>query len=382
MKVVRAQLFLQHPAARRILDEIINYISASFANPALWEIIQRLAQEKIDKLVEKEKDAAPKATDFNAILPYELGAPGTFFYIDLFLSLSSKLSQSYDSESNGGLLHPIGEAFELMLEKGILDIPYAVFNRDAYRGIQPTPRNQAYRLNKDFAQYLISNKLIYNHLFGFDYIIDKYARSVVKIEVKHGEDMALGTGWLFDLPIPTHSGHPIRLVVTNNHVLAGSSLIKVLDRFDHVIPHYQTELLLDATGVDIALLLIDYDESTPAFLLHPTVPLLEEVITIGYPTVPLAREAYQLVHRGEVNAHVTDYYGQELLIISARTAPGNSGSPVIDDTGRVVGMIAQQLFEKAAFEQKGITPYSACIPASIIQQVVYQTLPSWLNHGV
>jgi S1-C subfamily serine protease len=120
---------------------------------------------------------------------------------------------------------------------------------------------------------------------------------------------------------------------------------------------------------DIALIQVDYDEAIPAFVLE-LAPLLEEIITIGYPAVPTTQEAYQLVHRGEVNAQVANQQHQKLLIISARTAPGSSGSPVIGDTGRVVGMATQELFEKEAFEQKGIIPYAACVPAEVIQEVI------------
>jgi S1-C subfamily serine protease len=382
MKITRAQMFVAHPSARRVLDEIISYISASFTNPALWQLIQDLARDEINRHSErralKKREGQQEEDIRDRVLPYEIASPERFFSIDFFLKLSAKLYHVRGGDDNGGSLHSIGEAFELLLEGAILDMPYAIFHRDTHRGQLPELKNQHYTLNKNFADYLIKNGLIYNHLFGFNYIIDRYTTSVVKIEVRQGDDIALGTGWIFDLPFPSHSQKPIRLVVTNDHVLANSSSIKVLDKFDRIIPHHKTALLLDKMGVDIALLLVDYNEATPAFLMHSTVPLLEEVITIGYPTVPLAREAYQLVHRGEVNASVTDYHSQELLIISARTAPGNSGSPVIDDTGRVVGMIAQQLFEKAAFEQKGITPYSACIPAFIIQQAIHETLPLWL----
>jgi S1-C subfamily serine protease len=228
-------------------------------------------------------------------------------------------------------------------------------------------------LNKNLAHYLIKNRLIYNHLFGFDYIIKRYTNSVFKIEVKGDDVTSIGTGWLYDVNTNNLESPVLRFVITNSHVVDGFKSIIVKNKSDTIIPHLSIDSFLTTDGIDIALIQIAYDNTAPPFVLEPNVPLLEDIITIGYPSVPLSREAYQLVHRGEVNALVTDYFNQELLIVSARTAPGNSGSPVIDDTGRVVGMVTQELFEKTAFEQKGITPYSACIPSTTILKAIMKS---------
>jgi S1-C subfamily serine protease len=191
--------------------------------------------------------------------------------------------------------------------------------------------------------------------------------------VKCGEDVSIGTGWFMDLPPTTPSTPSLRLIVTNDHVLDKHSSFRVLTKEETELGHSEVELLLAKTGVDMALIRLVDTPPASNFCLSTDVPLLEDVITIGYPAVPLSREAYQVVHRGEVNAQVADMWGQDLLVISARTAPGSSGSPVIDDTGRVVGMVARELFEKSTFQEKGITPYSACIPAKTILSALYQS---------
>jgi Trypsin-like peptidase domain len=373
MKTNRSLLFLNNSIAMKWLKEIIDYISASYTNPVLWNRIHELgksvASEKI-KSIQKlalQQGVAVEALPIEIImLPLDYHMPGVFFSIDFYLRLSQEMEKDKGGDDACGSVHLVGEAFELLLKSGVLEIPYEVYNRDAYRGKPPVQANQVYRAKQGVAEYLINNRLIYNHLFGFDYIVEKYSKSIVKIEVKVGEDTALGTGWIYDVINRDSIGNIMRLVVTNDHVLKGSKSIKVLDKDDAVIPHYGVELLLDRMGIDMAIIKIDYDNTIPALLVYDKVPLLEDIITIGYPSVPLSRAAYQVVHRGEVNAQVKDYFEQDLLIISARTAPGNSGSPVIDDTGRVVGMVTQQLFEKEAFEKKGIIPYSACIPGAVL----------------
>jgi S1-C subfamily serine protease len=281
-------------------------------------------------------------------------------------SVHSFISFYFSQENHEGhLLGSLVEAaFELMEDKFILS-----------KNGMPTQAggvsNQSYVLNDEWITYLRDNDLLYNDLFGFRYVIERYQHSVVKIEV-HSIDgrISIGTGWLLDIILPAPAER-IRVVVTNAHVIDGSKSFKVLDKDDVVIPHYNQESFQKREQVDMALILIDRQEQVPDFCMAHTTGLLAEVITIGYPAIPLSRAAYQVVHRGEVNASVKDYLtNQDLLIISARTAPGNSGSPVLDEMGRVVGMLVQELFEKEDFQERGIAPYSACLPAATINDML------------
>jgi hypothetical protein len=382
MKASRASLFISHQPSMKWLTGVIDYISASFMNPNLWTIIQEISKEKIgNKWAQLEKQNISHSM---SVAPYS--NPDMFFSIEFYLSLLSELERDKSNDINGskvysntirddagGHLHEIGEAFQLLLDTGILTIPYAIMKRDMPFGEESNHGSQHYTLNKNLAHYLIKNRLIYNHLFGFDYIIKRYTNSVFKIEVKGDDVTSIGTGWLYDVNTNNLESPVLRFVITNSHVVDGFKSIIVKNKSDTIIPHLSIDSFLTTDGIDIALIQIAYDNTAPPFVLEPNVPLLEDIITIGYPSVPLSREAYQLVHRGEVNALVTDYFNQELLIVSARTAPGNSGSPVIDDTGRVVGMVTQELFEKTAFEQKGITPYSACIPSTTILKAIMKS---------
>ena len=293
--------------------------------------------------------------------------PNSFLYFSHFPSPIFFYSYYSDYEKqNGKLIGSLVEAaFDLMEDKFIL-----FKNGTAMPvGGVTSKMGQSFGLNEDWIKYLHDNDLLYNHLFGFRYVIEKYQQSVVKIEVLSSEgDYSIGTGWLLDIIRP--DTQRIRFVLTNDHVIAECKSFKVLTKDEILIPHYEIERFQEREGIDMAIIRVDKDPQVPDFNLTSPQGILDEIITIGYPSIPNSREAYQVVHKGEINSYVKDYSNQDLLIISARTSPGHSGSPVLDEMGRVVGMVARELFEKDAFIQKGITPYFACLPATIIYEMI------------
>ena len=89
-------------------------------------------------------------------------------------------------------------------------------------------------------------------------------------------------------------------------------------------------------------------------------------MTLGYPPVPLTRESYQLAHKGELNAFVKDYWGNNFILFSAKTAPGNSGGPLINNMGLVVGIVVQSLENEVDNAEVRRQPYFAALPSKDI----------------
>jgi S1-C subfamily serine protease len=277
--------------------------------------------------------------------------------VDLFYAHHFKHNKGEHINSN-----VVEATFELLEEKFILTKNGSAINS-----------NQGYALNEEYTKWLYEKDLLYNHLLGFRYIINKYENSVVKIVVRDVVgDISIGTGWYAIVISKEEGSKPAHVVITNDHVVDKALEIKVLTKNEVEIPYHGVEQFQDDYGTDMAIIMID-DQNVPDFNIGPVIGLLEEIITIGYPSIPNSREAYQVVHKGEINAYVQDYTGQELLVISARTSPGHSGSPVLNDMGQVVGMVAKELFEKNAFINKGITPYFACITAHSIHKILMES---------
>jgi S1-C subfamily serine protease len=136
------------------------------------------------------------------------------------------------------------------------------------------------------------------------------------------------------------SGYPVGpgLVLTNAHVVAGTQGTTVRSPVGQTLP---ARVVLFDSERDVAILYV------PRLALAP----LGEAgagqgtqgAAIGYPGGG-AEQVSPAVVNGEVRAEGRDIYGQRLVvrsiwIIQAKVEPGNSGGPLVDLNGSVIGVI-------------------------------------------
>jgi S1-C subfamily serine protease len=164
----------------------------------------------------------------------------------------------------------------------------------------------------------------------------------IEVEVELDNEESLGTGWIFD-----SKGD----IVTNAHVISGHVAIRVTDRQD------QTEVAVvlgsDATD-DIALLrpegllpggqlpvdaaaLVNVPASVIALASSSAtgkVDMTSETLVGLHEDVPLAPNSG--VEQGQVGPQV---YNDMLHLEGERIYEGNSGGPVLDAAGQVVGIL-------------------------------------------
>lgn len=173
-------------------------------------------------------------------------------------------------------------------------------------------------------------------VFGPEFLYHGYGSSIVQITgVKSNGDEHAGTGLLI---APTW-------LLTCAHVLDD---MNVHDQQVFFGESHRIVRKLSHPKVDVGLV-----EVTPSMQMLPDIafrdPIVgESVVTLGYPRVPLSREAALVIQRGEVtNPNITLLIGRTVFLYSAIARPGNSGGPIISETGHVIGIVTEELFEKS-----------------------------------
>ncbi len=155
-----------------------------------------------------------------------------------------------------------------------------------------------------------------------------------------------GSGFLID---------PKGFIITNAHVLKGSGAVVVNNKgeeFNAVIAHIDLDK-------DLAILRIDDQDYTPLASLPYSIrknntELGEQIFTLGYPRNDIVYGEGYLSARTGYNSDSLSYQVQ----ISAN--PGNSGGPVFNNNGEVIGILStrQAEAEGVAFAVKSKNIYT------------------------
>lgn len=231
-----------------------------------------------------------------------------------------------------------------MVEKAVLyKLPISVLNNNEV----------LYIPNDEYIRKLTQYDLLYNVLFGFEYIAEKYLPCVFKIIVFKKGEQKIGTGFL------TTRGDSQQIIITNKHVIDGVDKIEIKGYSDTI--HEYTDCTTDEKN-DLAFLCLKESISCQGFVFNEEIRLLSEILTIGYPPIPTTRAAYPVFHLGEINSSVETYWNNALFLFSAKTNPGNSGGPIIDSMGMVVGIVTENLEEQEGYLRSKLH-YHAGIPS-------------------
>ena len=177
----------------------------------------------------------------------------------------------------------------------------------------------------------------------------EYACSHAKAEARKKEKAAKtapcsGTGW------PVASG----FVVTNNHVVEGRNHITLIRQDGVKIP--ATVAAHDAFN-DLALLKVENTGLLPSALplSSKASALGEKIVTVGYPHPDLLGVKPKLTE-GVVNS--TSGLGDDprALQISVPIQAGNSGGPLVNMEGKVVGIVTSKVNAVKMFKWTGDLP--------------------------
>ena len=157
--------------------------------------------------------------------------------------------------------------------------------------------------------------------------------------------------------MPTSSGSGLLVgpdgeVLTNHHVVDGCAQVTVRRSGD---AHTATTRESDATN-DLALLVASgLSGETAAFSASPQAALGESVTVAGYPFGGLLASDLH-VTSGNISALAGLRDDSTRLQITAPVQPGNSGGPLLDESGNVVGVVVSRLNALGVARATGTIP--------------------------
>jgi S1-C subfamily serine protease len=142
-------------------------------------------------------------------------------------------------------------------------------------------------------------------------------------------------------------------VLTNHHVVQHCSSYQVIDALNNIL---SAKLLATDAANDLALLAVEKHYSSTASVRADASPKLgESIVVVGYPLVSLLGSS-PTVGFGHVSSTTGIRNSKTQMQISVPVQRGNSGGPVFDQAGNVIGVVTSKLDAFKIQERTGDLP--------------------------
>jgi hypothetical protein len=157
------------------------------------------------------------------------------------------------------------------------------------------------------------------------------------------ENYSYGTGFFV---------HPDGFLLTNQHVIENAKEVVVVTSEGRTLP---ARVIREDAYKDLALIKVDVANGPYLALGRSAdVKVLDSIIAVGFPYA--AKIGVELsAYDGKVNA-IRESGRIPVLQIDANVNPGNSGGPVLNDRGEVVGVVVGKVNAVAALLKEGDLP--------------------------
>ena len=160
-------------------------------------------------------------------------------------------------------------------------------------------------------------------------------------EVRKEKGFASGTGFFV-----TDDG----VIITNYHVIEGAK--EILAIYPSEKKEFIATLLSVDPANDVAILRINAQTIAAPLASYCNVLKGEEVLTLGYPLISLQGQE-QKANFGRVNSLSGIQDDPRFIQIDVPVQPGNSGGPLINKRGEVVGVVSATLNQIVALRTSG-----------------------------
>jgi len=311
------------------VKETIYNIKAFSKNfePAAGEKPHAFIRITIDKYAETSSAMMPMLQGFFLFVPMLLGAPLTTGKSEVHMIAglydnNKKLLHQYEITGRGKVR--VG-GYGAYKGKTAGRVSNANAVNDALNQLKDSLDKDATTINEQ----LIASKPIESTFLGrFEQAGDE---SIISTEIKSGSGFVISeTGY----------------VVTNFHVISASNKVELTFNGDSGTVTYAASVVANDQANDIAILKIDDSKFTGFDKIPYTVSdeyvVGEKVFTIGYPQPDLMGTDFKYTS-GEINSLTGIENNVSMMQISVPIQPGNSGGPLFNEKGDVIGITTSTL---------------------------------------
>jgi len=198
--------------------------------------------------------------------------------------------------------------------------------------------------------------------YGFPYIYNSYKGHVLPVIVKDKKgDIEMGTCFRFSTGI-----------LTAKHCLEAEEVF-IKGYTAQELKKYATFISTD-TNIDMAYI----EMNEPLRFVPGDANVLDEVLVMGYPKIPMfndfcaaERAAISSIPTRGAVASLADQYMSpgvgQLMLVTARIRGGNSGGPVINSNGQVIGVAFAEPKSEGNYDEMG---YGIAYPISVLGQLL------------
>lgn len=212
-----------------------------------------------------------------------------------------------------------------------------------------------YEMPQNIPNTIANQKFLNYRVYGFKYIYESYKNNVLPINVYNKESKIHQTGTCFK----TNIG-----IVTAYHCLENQDYAQ--------IPNISADILNKSqilTSPEIDLLLIippREDYNFDDYIEVGIGEIIDEIMVMGYPN-HAGFEKFLTATTGQIAARKDSYLCKyELLLLTGKIKGGNSGGPVLNNKGQIVGIVTEVPDPDGDYDKFG---YGLAIPSEYIKNM-------------